>query len=67
MKHNREFEIAFVGLKPGEHTYDYTIADSFFAFLLIYFALTPGSRELEVRDDRRSKAPNATVVWRDCV
>ena len=30
MKHNREFEIAFVGLKPGEHTYDYTIADSFF-------------------------------------
>ncbi len=30
MKHNREFEIAFVGLKPGEHVFNYTITDSFF-------------------------------------
>jgi uncharacterized metal-binding protein YceD (DUF177 family) len=30
MKHNREFEIAFVGLKPGEHNYDFTVTDSFF-------------------------------------
>lgn len=30
MKHNREFEIAFVGLKPGEHNYNFTITDSFF-------------------------------------
>lgn len=30
MKHNREFEIAFVGLKPGEHEFKYTITDSFF-------------------------------------
>jgi uncharacterized metal-binding protein YceD (DUF177 family) len=30
MKNNREFEIAFVGLKPGEHIYHYTIADNFF-------------------------------------
>lgn len=30
MKHNREFEIAFVGLKPGEHVFNYVITDSFF-------------------------------------
>jgi uncharacterized metal-binding protein YceD (DUF177 family) len=30
MKHNREFEIAFVGLKPGEHDFNYVITDSFF-------------------------------------
>jgi uncharacterized metal-binding protein YceD (DUF177 family) len=30
MKHNREFEIAFVGLKPGEHNFLYNITDSFF-------------------------------------
>ena len=30
MKHNREFEIAFVGLKPGEHVFHYVITDSFF-------------------------------------
>jgi uncharacterized metal-binding protein YceD (DUF177 family) len=30
MKHTREFEIAFVGLKPGEHEFIYTITDSFF-------------------------------------
>lgn len=30
MAHKREFEIAFVGLKPGVHVYDYTITDSFF-------------------------------------
>lgn len=27
---SREFEIAFVGLKPGIHEYDYTISDRFF-------------------------------------
>lgn len=30
MKPLREFEIAFVGLKPGEHTFEYQITDSFF-------------------------------------
>jgi uncharacterized metal-binding protein YceD (DUF177 family) len=30
MSHRREFEIAFVGLKPGIHEYQYTIADKFF-------------------------------------
>jgi uncharacterized metal-binding protein YceD (DUF177 family) len=30
MKPLREFEIAFVGLKPGEHTFQYEITDSFF-------------------------------------
>lgn len=30
MKENREFELAFVGLKPGEHEYNFTITDSFF-------------------------------------
>ncbi|GAA3926615.1 DUF177 domain-containing protein [Chitinophaga oryziterrae] len=30
MKPLREFEIAFVGLKPGEHTFQYQITDSFF-------------------------------------
>ena len=30
MKHNREFEIAFVGLKPGEHIFNYVITDRFF-------------------------------------
>lgn len=30
MSHRREFEIAFVGLKPGIHEYVYTIADTFF-------------------------------------
>ncbi len=30
MKHHREFEIAFVGLKPGEHTFHYQITDKFF-------------------------------------
>lgn len=30
MSHRREFEIAFVGLKPGIHEYNYTITDKFF-------------------------------------
>lgn len=30
MKSLREFDIAFVGLKPGVHTYQYKITDSFF-------------------------------------
>jgi len=30
MGNKREFEIAFVGLKPGLHVYNYTIEDSFF-------------------------------------
>lgn len=30
MGHRREFEIAFVGLKPGIHTFDYEIDDKFF-------------------------------------
>jgi uncharacterized metal-binding protein YceD (DUF177 family) len=30
MKHSREFEIAFVGLKPGNHVFNYSIEDRFF-------------------------------------
>ncbi|MBL7765359.1 MAG: DUF177 domain-containing protein [Chitinophagaceae bacterium] len=30
MKHSREYEIAFVGLKPGHHVFNYTINDKFF-------------------------------------
>lgn len=30
MSRSREFEIAFVGLKPGVHEFDYSIADEFF-------------------------------------
>ena len=30
MSSRREFEIAFVGLKPGPHVFEYTINDSFF-------------------------------------
>jgi uncharacterized metal-binding protein YceD (DUF177 family) len=30
MSHRREFEIAFVGLKPGVHEYQYEVRDSFF-------------------------------------
>lgn len=30
MAHRREYEIAFVGLKPGVHEYSYEIADRFF-------------------------------------
>jgi uncharacterized metal-binding protein YceD (DUF177 family) len=30
MGHRREFEIAFVSLKPGIHNYDYEIGDKFF-------------------------------------
>lgn len=30
MGHRREFEIPFVGLKPGIHKYDYEITDRFF-------------------------------------
>ncbi len=30
MKHLREFDIAFVGLTPGVHTFQYQIDDSFF-------------------------------------
>ncbi len=30
MNHRREYEIAFVGLKPGIHEYEYSITDSFF-------------------------------------
>ncbi len=30
MKHSREFDIAFVGLKPGIHVFTYSIDDSFF-------------------------------------
>ena len=30
MSRRREFEIAFVGLKPGVHEYNYTIDDKFF-------------------------------------
>ncbi|MBS1630049.1 MAG: DUF177 domain-containing protein [Bacteroidetes bacterium] len=29
MKHNREFEIAWLGLKLGEHIYEYSIGDAF--------------------------------------
>lgn len=31
MSHRREFEIAFVGLKPGVHVFEYRIEDKFFA------------------------------------
>lgn len=31
MSSRREFEIAFVGLKPGTHVFEYTINDTFFA------------------------------------
>ncbi len=31
MNRRREFDIAFVGLKPGVHTFDYQVNDSFFA------------------------------------
>ena len=30
MSHRREFEIAFVGLKPGIHEFNYEVADRFF-------------------------------------
>ncbi|MFY7979853.1 MAG: YceD family protein, partial [Sediminibacterium sp.] len=30
MGHNRTFEIPFVGLKPGEHEFEYQIEDKFF-------------------------------------
>jgi len=30
MNHRREYEIAFVGLKPGEHEFTYEITDKFF-------------------------------------
>lgn len=30
MGHRRDFEIAFVGLKPGIHEYNYEIKDKFF-------------------------------------
>jgi uncharacterized metal-binding protein YceD (DUF177 family) len=30
MSHRREYEIAFVGLKPGVHEFNYDISDSFF-------------------------------------
>ena len=30
MGHRRDFEIAFVGLKPGIHEYNYEINDKFF-------------------------------------
>ncbi len=30
MSHRREYEIAFVGLKPGIHVYEYQIEDKFF-------------------------------------
>ncbi|HSU26960.1 MAG TPA: DUF177 domain-containing protein [Chitinophagaceae bacterium] len=30
MSHRREFEIAFVGLKPGVHEFEYEITDRFF-------------------------------------
>lgn len=29
MKHNREFEIAWLGLKPGEHVYEFNVGDEF--------------------------------------
>src|SRR4051794_10994311 len=29
MKHNREFEIAWLGLKIGEHVYDFNVSDAF--------------------------------------
>ncbi|MBN8718211.1 MAG: DUF177 domain-containing protein [Sediminibacterium magnilacihabitans] len=31
MSHRREYEIAFVGLKPGIHVYEYRVDDKFFA------------------------------------
>ena len=31
MSRRREFDIAFVGLKPGVHEFNYTISDKFFA------------------------------------
>ncbi|HYK46197.1 MAG TPA: DUF177 domain-containing protein, partial [Parafilimonas sp.] len=31
MNFRRDFEIAFVGLKPGVHHFDYTIDNKFFA------------------------------------
>ena len=31
MSHRREYEIAFLGLKPGLHVFEYRIEDKFFA------------------------------------
>jgi uncharacterized metal-binding protein YceD (DUF177 family) len=31
MAHRREYDIAFVGLKPGVHVFDYQITDKFFS------------------------------------
>ena len=30
MSHRREYEIAFVGLKPGNHLFEYQIKDQLF-------------------------------------
>jgi uncharacterized metal-binding protein YceD (DUF177 family) len=47
MSHRREFEIAFVGLKPGIHEYNYEINDKFFeAFQQQDFANCKGKVKL---------------------
>jgi uncharacterized metal-binding protein YceD (DUF177 family) len=50
MGHRRDFEIAFVGLKPGVHEYNYDIGDRFFE------TLPATGQTLQQQDFRNCKA-----------
>jgi uncharacterized metal-binding protein YceD (DUF177 family) len=54
MKHNREFEIAWQGLKPGLHTFKYDINDKFMQAWEIEGGFKDWDVEVGVRFDKKS-------------
>ena len=53
MKHNREFEIAWLGLKVGEHVYDFSIDDQFMQDRGAPPELHDWAAEVKLRFDRQ--------------
>jgi uncharacterized metal-binding protein YceD (DUF177 family) len=62
MGHRRDFEIAFVGLKPGIHEYNYEITDRFFDNLASSASRSSGDVKHEVqRFEQEFRQCNAKV------
>jgi uncharacterized metal-binding protein YceD (DUF177 family) len=53
MKHNREFEIAWLGLKIGEHVYDFSIGDDFMVERGAPAELHDWAAQVKLRFDRQ--------------
>lgn len=54
MKHNREFEIAWMGLKPGVHTFQYELDDRFMQEREVNDDLKGWNAKVTVRFDRQN-------------